>query len=477
LACKTPPAIAKENLKIIYFNLADNYFTMLRYDEAYHYALKAKPLLVDELMIIDNTSILGYCLYLKKNYAESLKEYEFANALNKKHHTGCKASELLYKIAKINDKLGYHDKAVSIVDNAITMSDSCGQIVNSINGRLSKHDILRSNHKYREATELMDSIRKMENDFAFNERNQKMDALEAQYKDKLKTQENASLVLINKKNSKVISQQKIILLISVLTLLIFLALVFYLFKFSKKQKFTNLELEKQKTQIESNNKELVRFNILHQKIFSVISHDFKGPITTLKLLLSNKEIEKSENPMIAAYIKDVGLQLEQSDDVLESLLDWAKTELNINVTNTVEIKLKSLVNEIIKQSETKAKEKNITIRNDIAEEDVVVFSSEVLKIVLRNIINNALKFSNANGSIEIYCLENSIKVRDYGGGIPEKKITKLFHQVINPGLGTNQESGFGLGLYLSYELMQKYKGTISVENHELGGCTFSIVFP
>lgn len=463
--------------KFIYYGLADNYFTMQQYDKAYEYAMKAKPYLSDLYIEIDNYSILGYCLYLKGQYAKSLVEYEIANQLTKEHQLEWKGPEIQYKIAKVYDKMGNFKKALDVVDRAIASSDSSKLEVNRINTRMSKYSILQNNQKYKEANALMDEIRLIENDYAFNQRNQKIDELEAKYQNQLKTQQNESLKLINKQNNDVIKRQRIILYGTVFAILVFCVLIFYLFKFSRKQEATNSELELQKDLIEKNNKELLRLNALNQKIFSVISHDFKGPITTLKLLLSNKEIEKSENPVIASYIKEIGLQLEQSDAMLESLLDWAKTELNIKVTPTTVIKLKDLTAEITKQLEPKIKEKNIVLRNAISEQDEVFFPAEVLKIVLRNIINNALKFSNPNGTIEVYCLENTIKVRDYGIGIPEKKMDKLFHQVINPGLGTSQESGFGLGLYLSYELMQKNKGGITVENHELGGCTFSIILP
>ncbi|WP_162128261.1 ATP-binding protein [Flavobacterium phycosphaerae] len=460
-----------------YINLADIYYTELKFELAYQYALKAKQLHQSSFYDIDNHCMLGYCLTLQRKYKESLAEFETALQLTKKYNDYCKIPEVTSKMAEVYDKMRHVKQALYTVDLAVKQADSCKELVNSINTRKAQYKILQNNAYYKEANELYDTIILLEGKYALNVRNQNMDELEAQYQNNLKTEKNNSLKLINKKNDQIIRNQRIVLVATVFAILAFCVLIFYLLRLSKKQKLTNLELEKQKAQIENNNKELIQFNLLHQKIFSVISHDFKGPITTLKLLLSNKEVEKSENSMIATYMKDVGLQLEQSDAMLESLLDWAKTELKVSVTNVVEIKLKLFVDEIIKQSTNKAKEKSITILNAIAEEELIVFPPEVLKIVLRNVVNNALKFSNPNSTVEIYCIENSIKIRDYGCGIPEKKMNKLFHQVINPGLGTQQESGFGLGLYLSYELMQKHKGTILAENHQMGGCTFSIVLP
>ncbi len=463
--------------KRLLINIADVYYTMLRFDEAYNYAEQAAKIPVECYHDIDNYSITGAWLEMHKRYGESISEYQKALQLIKKYDANCKASEVTSKLAHVYVKTKDFNKAIALTNSSISLADSCGQMVNSINSRKSKYNILKELKRYKEANEIYDTIILLEGKYAFNLRNEKMDELEAKYQNQLKTQKNASLKLINNKNNEVISRQRIILYCSVLVIVIFALLVFFLIKFYRSQKETNRFLAIQKIQTEANNKELQRLNLLNQKIFSVISHDFKGPITTLKLLLSNEVIKESENPVTATYIKEISSQLEQSDAMLESLLDWAKTELRVKTGEKSNYAINNLVNEVVHQLQSKLDEKELTISVVIDDTIRTDFPQEVLRIVFRNIISNAIKFSTPKSAIEISFFDKKLNVKDYGKGIPENKLEKLFNQAINPGLGTFQESGFGIGLYLSYELMQKNNGTIMAQNNADGGCTFSIVLP
>ena len=121
-----------------------------------------------------------------------------------------------------------------------------------------------------------------------------------------------------------VKKQQSALIGALIAVLIFIILLFLLIRLSRKQKKTNAELSTQKEIIESNNKELNRLNVLNQKIFSVISHDFKEPIFTLKTLLNTKEVQEIENKRISSYLQSINLQLDQADAMLKSLLDWAK---------------------------------------------------------------------------------------------------------------------------------------------------------
>ncbi|MCF6130770.1 tetratricopeptide repeat-containing sensor histidine kinase [Flavobacterium wongokense] len=449
--------------KRLLINIADIYFTILKYDEANRYAVQAKKIGTDGYHDIDNYCITGYWFEINKKYSKSIAEYEQALHLIRQYGNICKSAQVLNKMAVVYCKEGNYKKGIILVDKAISLADSCQEMVNSINARKSKYDILRASKKYKEATELYDTIILLDGKYAFNLRNEKLDELEAKYQNELKTQKNASLSLINKKNNGVINRQRIILYCSISVIVIFLLLVFFLIKFYRKQRAAN--------------KELQRLNLLNQKIFSVISHDFKGPITTLKLMLSNDAVKENEDNAVGAYLKEIGLQLEQSDAMLESLLDWAKTELKIKAGKQNPYSIHALVSEVAGQLKSKLDEKELTVSISFDTKTQTDFPQEVLKIVFRNIMSNAIKFSNPKSVIEISYLDNKLKVRDYGKGIPKNKLDKLFNQAISPGLGTFHESGFGIGLYLSYELMQKNNGVITVENNEDVGCTFSIVLP
>jgi signal transduction histidine kinase len=93
---------------------------------------------------------------------------------------------------------------------------------------------------------------------------------------------------------------------------------------------------------------------------------------------------------------------------------------------------------------------------------------------LRNLISNAVKFSFPNSSISLLGRNNYLAVIDEGTGIKEEKIGKLFKQKLMPEFGTELEGGFGIGLYLCYELLRKHKAIMSVSNNSDKGTTFTI---
>jgi two-component system, sensor histidine kinase and response regulator len=252
------------------------------------------------------------------------------------------------------------------------------------------------------------------------------------------------------------SQQKYLILIIFIST-VSAGLIFNRFRINRKQKVI----------IEQKNKELERLNGLNQKIFSVISHDFKGPISTLKGLLHRNEIISSENPLLHLYVKDIHAQLNQSDQMLESLLDWAKAELGTSFSNKDCVVL-PVLQVVLSQVDNQIKSKNIKIEIQISEVEKINLPSDVLKIVLRNLLTNAIKFSFEDSKITILAEKNRLKVIDEGKGIDPKKLDLLLSKQVAPGLGTNQETGFGLGLYMCQELLLKNNAKLIIENNSNG---------
>ncbi len=448
------------------YQLSDNSFTIQDFDKAFLYAKEA---LIDynlnkenESQFIDLHSIIGYYYFKQLDYKKSIFELQIAvNAAEK--FSPCKACEVKNKQAKIYSRLNQFKKAEETIFEAIKIADSCNELVNKINTLKSYRDILIENKKNIKADIIYKEIENYTLQLNFNNENSKIDSLEVAYKNKLRNQENESLKILNLEKESVLKQQKWAIFGMVIGLGLLTFLLFNIYNLSRKRK--------------QYNKDLNRLNILNQKIFSVISHDFKEPITTLKMMLSrNNEIIQDNSPL-KIYINEINNQLEQSDEMLDNLLGWAKTELGSDSENKNKINLKNIIEIACKELFYKANEKKIVINNLIDEDITTDFNASVLNIVLRNIINNAIKFSFENGIIDVSFHENCISIKDYGKGIDPKKLEKLFTQNVNPGLGTQYESGFGLGLYLCKELINKNKGSISAINNQDKGCTFTIILP
>jgi len=460
--------------------LSDLYFTKKDYKKAFYYAGLCKnniPLNSHNANdYIGIHLIIGYYYYINYDYIKSMQEFLLAENAAKVYDP-CKLSEVYVKTARIYSRQNQLDKARKTIAESIRIADSCDALENKINAVRTLREILVEHGDYEGAHKIFEKLDRLVGMEDTKRRNVRIDSFEIANKIKLKEQQNNNLKRINDSKEVKLQQQKIALIVSLIGITLLIILLYSIVVLTRKQRVTNETLKFQKEQIEDKNSELKRLNLLHQKIFSVISHDFKEPITTLKVLLDKEEIISNENKIVSSYIKSISQQLEQSDAMLTSLLDWAKTELITKISTTSDIKLFDLIATARRELSHQLKAKNITIENRVLKETIIVFNPTVMSIVLRNIINNAIKFSYENSVIIIEYEDNEIRVKDFGKGIEQKKINKLFKKSINPGLGTNLESGFGIGLYLCQELMLKNKGTLDVFNNESAGCTFRIILP
>jgi signal transduction histidine kinase len=472
----------KESKKIYYkslFVLSDLYFTKKEYKKAFYYANLCRNKLsatnkANDYIVLH--LIIGYYYYITYDHKRSMQEFLLAERAAKRYDP-CKLSEVYVKKARIYGRKNQLDKAKKAISESIKIADSCNALENKINALKTLREILVEHGEFEAAQNTFEKIDYLGGIKDRKIRNIKIDSFEIATKIKLKEQQNVYLKQINSTKEEKLKKQKMALIISLLGIVVLIVLLSSIVILTKKQRIANKKLQLQKEQIEVKNNDLKRLNLLHQKIFTVISHDFKEPITTLRVLLDKEEIIRNENKVVSSYINAIRQQLEQSDAMLTSLLDWAKMELITTLSDNSEIELYNFVTVACKELKHQLKPKNIAIENKVAKGTIIVFNPAILSIVLRNIINNAIKFSYENSVICVEYENNEIRVKDFGKGIEQKKIDKLFRQNINPGVGTNLESGFGIGLYLCQELMLKNNGTLGVFNNESVGCTFKIVLP
>ena len=455
----------------VYERIADVNFTACNYDKADKYAQLADPFIKRSqyYQYINVHSIIGNCCYNRDDFKKCGIEYEKVRTLIIEKKDFCKEPEILMKIAKLEDKAGNFKKAIDDIDKCIATAKKCEIGVYLGPSYVAKYHILKNNRKFEAAIVEFERMIKVDDSLGARAKNQKIYDMQIDFENKIKEKENKTLKLYNLKEKELVAKQKYALLALIAGLMLLTVLVAFLFKFNKKQKENSLT-------IASNNKELNRLNILNQKIFTVISHDFKAPITTLRLFLKSEKISTTENPMFAQYVNEANFQLDQSDAMMNNLLDWAKMELNLT-TGPTNTDLRNAVNSVISQLQAKANDKNLTIINELSANISLNFPSEVIIIVVRNILANAIKFSFDDGNIEFTYANNCLEIKDYGKGIAPDKLNRLFKSDVEAGFGTKFETGFGIGLFLSNELMVKHGGFITVTNNENEkGCTFFINF-
>jgi signal transduction histidine kinase len=244
----------------------------------------------------------------------------------------------------------------------------------------------------------------------------------------------------------------------------------------------NQLLEEQKTQIESQNQSLSEINEAKNKLFSILSHDLRAPLNSMKQFMEmdiQGVFSKAEQETIKTTMY---LQVHQTDRLLNNLLNWSKTQLEGIHTTPTAVALEEEMTELLKNFEFPLQMKKITLKHAVQKLPLIQVDINQLRIILQNIFHNALKFSPIESSIEITYSQAheyiAIHIRDFGAGINEAKRLMLesILETTTSTLGTANEAGSGLGLFLVKQFLSLNHATLHVAS-ELGhGTTFTIRF-
>jgi signal transduction histidine kinase len=259
--------------------------------------------------------------------------------------------------------------------------------------------------------------------------------------------------------------------------------------FSEKQLLARLrELEDINTGlelvVEQRTGKLIEIVSTNGKFLAIIAHDLRSPFSSiigiLELLkMSLKEFDKAE---VEEYVDIVYKSANNTLVLLDNLLVWAVSQNKEKNFKPVKINLYELLREEIENLRTLAEQKQITINQSTGSEVNVTADLQMVKTILRNLISNAIKYSNSNGEISIDAQEDNqfveVAIEDNGTGISSEIRKKLFKiDTLQSTPGTNNEQGTGLGLLLCKEFVELHGGSIRVESEAGKGSRFSFTLP
>lgn len=230
--------------------------------------------------------------------------------------------------------------------------------------------------------------------------------------------------------------------------------------------------------------ELKKLNASKDRFFSIISHDLKNgfySILELSKMLADPENTDSEEDKL-----ETAQRLHNSSkkmySFLENLLSWARLQRGKMEFEPTENSLYAMVTEVVYLFKQRAEQNGVRLQNNIGSNSIIICDENMVKTILRNLISNALNFTNWNDTINIDAHDRDnevvITVSDTGVGISDENIKKLF-RVDSKYIATNTqgEKGTGLGLILCKEFVEKNGGKIWVESREGRGSKFSFTLP
>ena len=244
------------------------------------------------------------------------------------------------------------------------------------------------------------------------------------------------------------------------------------------------KLRQQGEDLSRANDELLNLNATKDRLFSIIAHDLRNPFQTIIGLSDNlvhKVSELAEDKK-REILDNISNSSRHAFDLLENLLEWARSQTNKVRFNQVDFTLLPVCLRVKQLLALQTLKKNISLEVNVSEETMVYGDSSMVETIIRNIAGNALKFTPDHGKVSINAETvdgfTVISVSDSGLGMTQETIDKLFRiDVTHVEAGTAGEKGTGLGLILCKEFTERNNGELTVKSTPGKGSTFSIRLP
>jgi len=515
-----------------YTSLADIYNRQNNFSKALEYGLKAIKLYEkknDRFRLLSSYEQIGSLYARQRNFAKAEEAYTKALKLYKELGNKAGVAATLVNMGSLSLQLGQLAAATQRYANAAAIANELKIIplqARSLLGLANTHARLKdyesAGAEYKKVLSLAkDAGLKLEQDEAYEglaelyrslndkQTSKAYKSLSSEMKDSLFNdsilkltsdlqlqfdyeKKQAQIEILNKEDeikemelNQTKQAKNFFMALSLLLVLLIFIFVFFISqnrKINKQLKRGLFELEVKNKEINEQKEQLTQLNQVKDRFFSIISHDLRNNLTTMKLyfdLVSNPQYDASSQH---EFGKEVAASVQNTIDLLENLLVWASGQLKGVKVLPSKVNLNALAQENIAMLASMALQKNISLHNETEEEAYLLADPNMVNLILRNLLSNALKFTKEGGEVTIISEEleafHQITVIDNGVGIAKDKLATLFTAHINVSTqGTGNEKGTGLGLMLCKEFTEKNGGSIWVESEEGKGSSFSLTFP
>lgn len=383
---------------------------------------------------------------------------------------------------------GRIDESINWFERARTMAEDAN--IGSL--KLSTYNDLYEAHK--EAGNIAASLNWLERFNALNdslntaEKNLLAAQYEAKFNLKQSQQQNELFLARQEQQEAQLSMQRLIIGFSIIGITFLLIGGIMLLRTNHQRKESNKELKESNRQlnelndtIKNQNDELEELNNIKTKLFAIVAHDLRGPLSSLQSLLYLLREHNLSEEELSEISDSLEANLHDNAAMMDNLLVWAKSQMNgINV-NRREFLFENCVKSVLDQLKFQADKKSISFETEIEKGIKLNADYDMIKLVLRNLMANALKFSFANTKIKVAAklVKDNIEfyVKDNGIGIAIENQPKIFADETFTSRGTNNEHGSGLGLTLSKEFIEGHGGNIRFESEKGKGTTFYVTLP
>jgi two-component system sensor histidine kinase/response regulator len=261
----------------------------------------------------------------------------------------------------------------------------------------------------------------------------------------------------------------------------------FLIKHIKNQKVNallnakNIQVSSQKAVLDQQTDKLTELNSLKDRLIGILAHDLRAPLSTLTGLFSLLQDDTISHAELLDMIPNVIKKLEYTSGFLDTLLYWINSQMDNFHIAVKSFCVEEILDKVVKSLEDQIIQKKITVIKESAPNLTALADPDSVGIVIRNLLNNAIKFCDEKDKITVSAsLKDTnilVQVRDTGTGMTIQQVKKLFTGKVTSKSGTRMEAGSGMGLLFCKDLVEKWNGKISVKSILGTGTEFSFTIP
>jgi signal transduction histidine kinase len=420
--------------------------------------------------------------YLRKGEHDlALAYYDSTRMIHNLTNNQFGIAEVELGIGSVYLSQGNYDEAIAVIESALKKAIELNARVLQQNCYTHLAELWEEKGDYKKSLTHYKQFKVLQDSLFSHEMQQKLFRDQLRFETQTKDAQIEALTQLEEFQKLELRKQEFIRNILVVMIALTAILLITVYRSGQRRRRINMLLLQHQEEMEKRSEELEQLNQVKDKFFSIISHDLRSPINALAGLLDLLEkgaIKDSELPMAMKELKN---RFNHTRTLLNNLLDWTLLQMDKLSLHPSKVAIHGIVNENMEMLRA-MHGKEIAMINNVPTDAFGFADSNTINLVFRNLLTNALKFTNDGGEIMVTAEQKdsmwSISVHDNGIGIPTEHQNKLFDK-INPysTRGTANEKGTGLGLILCKEFVEKNGGKIWVESEEGKGSTFSFTIP
>lgn len=454
------------------------------YDSAHRILLKSLSLTREQNLLILEPKTLAKLATVhleERRFREALAYYDTTFQLHEKTGNDFGIAEVELGRGKVLIEQGKYDEALKSINRSLDLAKKANARTMEIRAYQTLSGLYELKNEFRSSLQYYKQFKQLEDSLFSHDMQEKLLRDQIRFETEEKDTEIAALNQERNIKDDTIKKQEFVTNILVVVVALSVILLATVYRSGQRRRQINTLLLRHQQEMETRSEELERLNQVKDKFFSIISHDLRSPINALAGLLDLLDKGAVKPEELSKHIHELKSRFNHTRTLLNNLLDWTLLQMDKLNLQPSRIDVYKLVEENI-QLLGSVPNKQIRLHNNVPPHSIGYADSNTINLVLRNLMTNAIKFTNEGGEVVIDAEDRGqewlISVRDNGVGMNHDVLKILFDKTAPyTTRGTANEKGTGLGLILCKEFVEKNGGKIFVESEVGKGSVFSFTLP